>query len=89
MTDPAIQFAFIGSDSPEVQDEIKAAFARLRAAFQELAEQCAEMRAAIIEAFKPLVQIILSWYRDLCLLHLMPRQYRNTMQRRKLRRLLR
>lgn len=76
----------IGFDSPEVQAQIVAAFEQMRSAITQLAEACRKALEAMREAVQPLIQAVVRWYREACRLHLILRQYRDTMARRKLRR---
>lgn len=76
----------IGFDSPEVQAQIVAAFEAMRPAILQLAEVFRKALDALREAIQPLIHAVARWYREACRLGLIPRQYRNTMARRKLRR---
>ena len=78
----------IGFDSPEVQVQILAIFEQMRLAITQLAEACQRALEAMREAMQPLIQVVVRWYREACRSHLIPRQCREAMARRKLRRLL-
>ena len=58
----------------------------LIAAFEILRECCEHVWQALVDAFAPLVALFTRVWRDLVRLHLIPRQYRDTMMRRKMRR---
>lgn len=77
-------FTTVGFDSPEVQAQLAEAFAQWRAAFDQIAEVCRRAAQIIAEAIAPIIRAVVRWWRQVQ--HLMPRQYRMTMQRRKLRR---
>lgn len=89
MQDPIAQFPNAGFDSPEVQAQIAAAFEQVRKAFERFVEACKEVMRVIADALAPLIRYIAGVYHDLCRLHLMPRQYRLTIMRKKVRRYMR
>lgn len=88
MQDPIVQFPNAGFDSPEVQVEIAERMGQLCAAFADFAETCKEVWEAIVKIFTPLID----WIIEQCKViahefpYLMPRHYRLTTMRRKIRR---
>lgn len=76
----------IGFDSPEVQAQIAAVFEQMRIALAQLAEACRQALQAMRDAVQPLIRAIVQFYRDMCRLRLIPRQSRDTIAKRKLRR---
>lgn len=76
----------IGFDSPEAAAQIQAAFEQMQQAFAALAEAARQAWQALVEALRPLVDIVVRVWSDILQRHWAPRQYRDTMQRRKLRR---
>lgn len=85
MTDPAFQFQAAGFDSPEVAQQIAAAFEEIRAAFAVFTQACAALMEQIAEAIQPLLDAIvrlfgfLRWWN-------VPRNERMTIMRCKIRR---
>ena len=73
-----------------MNDQTVAAFAELQEAFQQCARACEQAWNAIVEAFKPIIHAVVRLYRhlyrQLCAAHLIPRQYRDTITRHKIRR---
>lgn len=93
MHDPAIAFHGAGYDSPEAQQqvaqEIAQTFTEMAAAFQGIMKMCLEAWASIesLAEFAPAPRIVERFVQSLYAQHLIPRQLRPTMMRRKLRRL--
>lgn len=75
-----------GYDSPDVQAELAAVDEQLRAAFAVMADALREIGRMMTEAFAPIMRSVTRVYRQLRAAHLIPRQYRDTMMRRKIRR---
>lgn len=69
-----------------MNDEQVAAFAAMETALREFAQACRATWIAIVDAMTPIVSAITRIYRQLRAAHLIPRQYRDTMARRKIRR---
>lgn len=86
MQDPIVQFPNAGFDSPEVREQIAAVFEQLRAAFAALAEACREAMQSVARAVASFIPCTMWAYRELCRLHLIPRQHRLTIMRKKVRR---
>ena len=60
--------------------------AQIQEAFQQFARACEQVWDAIVDAVAPIVRAVIRWYRQRCAAYLIPRQYRLTMARRKVRR---
>lgn len=84
--DAMAQFPNAGFDSPEVQAQIAATFEQIRKALDQLAHACREAVQQIADVLAPLIRQIARVYYRLCHLHLIPRQYRSTIMRKKIRR---
>ncbi len=69
-----------------MNDQTVAAFAELQKAFQEFARACEQVWDAIVAAVTPIIRAVMRLFRQWCVAHLIPRQYRLTMARRKVRR---
>jgi hypothetical protein len=86
MTDPAIQFQRAGFDSPEVQAQIATAFEQMRSAFASFAQACDQIMETIAEAIAPIIRAVARFVQQMRSLHLIPRAYRDTIMRKKIRR---
>ena len=69
-----------------MNDQTIAAFDELQEAFQQFAQACAQVWDAIFEAVTPIIHAVMRLYRQWQAAHFIPRQYRVTMARRKIRR---
>lgn len=58
---------------------------QLRAALQEVLDVVQRAWQTIVNTFALIARAIVRWYREARRAHLIPRQYRNTIMRRKLR----
>lgn len=80
----------IGFDSPEEKQRFDEAMTAFRQWFKEVAEAMRQVGQTIVEiiteAFAPILRRVTALYRAMLQLHLIPRQYRDTMMRRKIRR---
>lgn len=84
MQDPIAQFPNAGFDSPEVQ--IATVFARVSAAFAALAEAFQKAIQRVARAMASFIPCTMRACNNLYCLHSIPRHYRLTIIRRKIRR---
>jgi hypothetical protein len=82
VTDPFIQFAGAGFDD----ERVAAAFAQIRDAARQLVEAARQVWKRITELVAQTLRAIVRCLHQLGLVRVVARQYRLTMQRRKLRR---
>lgn len=69
-----------------MNDQTIAAFDELQEAFRQFAQACEQVWNAIVKAVTLIIRAVIRLYQQWRAAHLIPRQYRDTIMRRKMRR---